>query len=155
MNFFFWIKMAETLGTLCDKLTIVNLKKWHCDSDQKMKSLDVQTIELKKEIDLYVKDAFAGELSSSILFKSNKVFKKEGNETREFSGSLAELFSSLLEVNLELWRTQDKVYDFKKVPVDEKDKVINKLAILNLERNNCMELIDRELQKAINKTNIN
>ena len=147
--------MAETLGTLCDKLTIVNLKKWHCDSDQKMKSLDVQTIELKKEIDLYVKDAFAGELSSSILFKSNKVFKKEGNETREFSGSLAELFSSLLEVNLELWRTQDKVYDFKKVPVDEKDKVINKLAILNLERNNCMELIDRELQKAINKTNIN
>ncbi len=135
--------MAETLGMLCDKLTIVKLKQYHTEDKSKLKSLSIQSIQLQQEIDQYVVDAIAGNiLPEKLTFASNKVFKKEGNAVAEVKGHIGEVFYQLADVNCKLWHEQEKVYEFEKVKPEEKDIVVKQLALLNLERNNCIDAIN-------------
>lgn len=136
--------MAETLGTLSDKLTIVKLKQFHTEDEAKLASLAKQEKQLQSEIDELVKDAINGKISpDKLTFSSNKVYKKEGNETQDLTGSIGQVFGFLADTNCKLWHVQEKVYEFEAVPVAEKDGVIKELAILNLERNNCIDEIDK------------
>ena len=52
--------MAETLGSLCDKLIVVKLKQWHTKDQKRVKSLQIQERVLQQEIDEFVGDAFDG-----------------------------------------------------------------------------------------------
>src|SRR5687767_9577347 len=132
--------MAETLGTLADKLTTVKLKLWHTDDRERTENLKRQEKQLENEIDELVRAAISGEIPAERLtFAANKVYKKDGNEIRDFVGSVGQLFSQLAEVNCRLWHVQEKVYEFEKIPVAEKDEVIKQLAIVNLERNQCID----------------
>ena len=71
--------MAETLGTLSDKLTIVKLKQFHTEDEARLQSLANQEAQLQNEIDELVKDAINGRISpEKLTFASNKVYKKEG-----------------------------------------------------------------------------
>ena len=47
-------------------------------------------------------------------------------------------------MNCRLWHEQEKVYEFDKVPVEEKDVVVKQLALLNLERNKCIDSINKQ-----------
>ncbi|MEP6594451.1 MAG: hypothetical protein ABJA71_00835 [Ginsengibacter sp.] len=137
--------MAETLGMLCDKLTIVKLKQFHTEDVDRLDSLNRQASDLQHEIDNYISDAINGKISpDKLTFEANKVFKKEGNEIALVQGNIAEVFYKLADVNCRLWHEQEKVYDFEKVPVNEKDKVVKLLALLNLERNNCIDAINQK-----------
>lgn len=148
--------MAETLGTLADKLTTVQLKLWHTDDPERTRSLEVQQKQLQDEIDEFVAKALAGEIPlEKLTFAANKVYKKEGNEIRDFAGTLGRLFSDLAEVNCQLWHVQEKVYEFEKIPVAEKDDVIKQLAVVNLERNQCIDKLDEEFRKAIESFGFN
>lgn len=139
--------MAETLGSLCDKLTIVKLKQWHSEDAEKQKSLAIQQAQLQEEINEFVKSACAGIIPiERLTFVSNKVFKKEGNVVADVKGNIGKIFSQLAEVNCKLWHVQEKVYEFEKVAVEEKDKVVKQLALLNLERNKCIDEIDSRFQ---------
>ena len=135
--------MAETLGMLCDKLTIVKLKQYHTNDEQRLVSLEKQSAQLQYEIDTFVEDAILGNIPSDRLtFAANKVYKKEGNEVAGVTGNIGALFFQLAEVNCKLWHEVEKGYDIENVPVEEKDKIVKMLAILNLERNNCIDAID-------------
>ena len=140
--------MAETLGTLADKLTTVKLKLWHTDDPERTRSLEVQQKQLQDEIDELVRAAVAGEIPTERLtFAANKVYKKDGNEMREFTGTVGELFAQLAEVDCRLWHVQEKVYEFEQVPVEEKDEVVKQLAIVNLERNQCIDRLDEVFRR--------
>lgn len=143
--------MAETLGTLCDKLTIVKLKQFHSDDSTKLDSLSKQEKSLSEEIDTFLTDAISGQIPiEKLTFSANKVYKKEGNELEELNQvSIGEIFAELAKVNCDLWHEQEKVYDFEKIPVIEKDIVVKQLAILNLKRNQCIDKIDKTLQNFI------
>ncbi|MEO6453457.1 MAG: hypothetical protein ABIN97_05260 [Ginsengibacter sp.] len=144
--------MAETLGMLCDKLTIIKLKQFHTQDEDRLSSLDVQAKTLQDEIDRYISDAFKGNISpDKLTFVSNKVFKKEGNEVSEVTGSIAAVFYQLADVNCRLWHEQEKVYEFERVPADEKDLVVKQLAVLNLERNKCIDSINQQLADMVTK----
>lgn len=135
--------MAETLGSLCDKLTIIKLKQYHTDDHLRIDSLNLQEKQLIEEINHFLSSAVSGEIPlEKLSFKANKVFKAAGNETREIGGNLGEVFSELAKVNCDLWHEQEKVYEFENVETQEKDKVVKKLAILNLERNKCIDRIN-------------
>ena len=43
--------MAETLGTLADKLTTVKLKLWHTEDPERIQSLQKQERQLQDEMD--------------------------------------------------------------------------------------------------------
>ncbi len=142
--------MAETLGTLSDKLTIVKLKQFHTADAARLASLGQQEMQLQTEIDAFVADAFAGRIpAEKLTFAANKVYKKEGNDTQKISGSVGEIFSLLADTNCRLWHVQEKVYEFEDVPADEKNFVVKDLAILNLERNQCIDELDKTFQAII------
>ncbi len=142
--------MAETLGSLCDKLTIVKLKEYHSEDEIRLQSLLQQEKQLQAEIDGFVEEAIAGNISADRLtFSANKVYKKEGNETRNITGNIGEVFAELAKVNCDLWHEQEKVYEFERVAPDMKDSVVKRLAVLNLERNKCIDAIDRQFQSFV------
>lgn len=144
--------MAETLGMLCDKLTIVKLKQFHTEDENRLTSLAKQSEQLQKEIDEYVADAAMGNIESSkMTFEANKVYKKEGNTVSEVQGNFGEVFYQLADVNCRLWHEQEKVYEFENVPVNEKDKVVKQLALLNLQRNKCIDAINSLFVSLITK----
>lgn len=144
--------MAETLGMLCDKLTIVKLKQYHSEDSLRLESLDKQAIQLQQEINEYLSDAIAGHIPEEKLsFAANKVFKEQGNEVAEVSGNFGEIFYQLADVNCRLWHEQEKVYEFEAVAAQDKDRVVKSLAHLNLERNACIDAINALLRDSINK----
>ena len=144
--------MAETLGMLCDKLTIVKLKQYHTEDKERLNSLEKQSAQLQSEIDEYVNAAVQGNIPADrMTFDANKVFKQEGNIVGDVIGNFGEVMYQLADVNCRLWHEQEKVYEFEKVPVDEKDKVVKKLALLNLERNKCIDRINSLFADAILK----
>src|SRR5262249_40386393 len=123
--------MAETLGTLCDKLATVKLKMWHSDDPERLNSLALQEQQLNDEINEFIGAAISGQIPiERLTFAANKVYKKDGNVVPEFDGTLGEMFAQLAHVNCQLWHVQEKVYEFEAVPVDQKDGVIKELAIL-------------------------
>lgn len=144
----------ETLGSLCDKLTIVKLKQYHSEDQQRLASLVEQEQNLRTEIDEYIQDARAGIIPAhKLTFKANKVFKQQGNEVEATKGTIGVVFAKLAEVNCQLWHEQEKVYEFEKVPVLEKDKVVKQLALLNLARTQCIDQIDANFKQSITEQN--
>lgn len=144
--------MAETLGTLCDKLTIVKLKQFHSEEGERLRSLAEQQEQLISEIEDFITDAVSGSIPANRLtFRSNKVYKSKNNEIQSVKGTIGSVFGKLAEVNCLLWHEQEKVYEFEKVAAEEKDSVVKKLAILNLERTNCIDEIDMTLVRLIAK----
>jgi hypothetical protein len=145
--------MAETLGTLCDKLVTVKLKQWHSEDAERLRALAAQERQLREEIDEFVGAALAGDIPASRLtFAANKVYKKEGNEIADIGGSVGQLFAQLAETNCRLWHVQEKVYEFEAIPAEEKDAVIKQLAVLNLERNECIDRLDRQFLTVVEQT---
>lgn len=142
--------MAETLGTLADKLTTVQLKLWHTNDPERTRSLEVQQKQLQDEINEFVAEAFAGEIPiERLTFAANKVYKKDGNAVPEFRGTIGEMFAQLAAVDCRLWHVQEKVYEFEQVPMGQKDELVKQLAIVNLERNQCIDRLDQEFRKTI------
>jgi hypothetical protein len=142
--------MAETLGTLADKLTTVKLKLMHTDDPERTLSLRSQERQLQDEMNELIGGAIAGEIPiERLTFAANKVYKKEGNTVPDFHGTIGEMFSQLAETNCRLWHVQEKVYEFEQIPPDQKDAVIKELAIVNLERNECIDKLDREFRQAV------
>src|SRR5689334_19074393 len=122
--------MAETLGSLCDKLTIVKLKQWHAEGEEKQKSLLEQERRLQEEIGEFVAMAAAGAIPPERLtFAANKVYKQESNPVAAVTGSFGEIMSRLAGVNCKLWHEQEKVYEFEKVAPEEKNAVVKQLAL--------------------------
>jgi len=146
--------MAETLGMLCDKLTIIKLKEYHTENPQRLESLKEQAGLLQQEIDEYVQQAARGMIPvERLTFASNKVFREKGNEVADVTGKIGEVLYQLAAANCCLWHEQEKVYDFEKVPPGEKDKVVKKLAVLNLERNKCIDSINEQFAAIIRNKN--
>jgi hypothetical protein len=142
--------MAETLGSLCDKLTIVKLKQYHTEDSLRLQSLAIQEQNLCEEIDTFIGEALEGRIpAEKLTFASNKVYKRQGNEVAAITGSVAEVFAALAEANCAVWHEQEKLYDFENVPAERKNEVMKQLAVLNLKRNNCIDTIDKKLQELI------
>lgn len=142
--------MSETLGSLCDKLTILELKHWHSQDDEQLANISIQIRQLRNEIDEYIGNAVQGLIPlETIHLPSCKVYKKEGNVIPEVKGGIGEVVSQLAIVNCKLWHQQEKVYEFEKVQPDEKDGVVKQLAILNLERNKCMDEINLQFYRLL------
>ena len=146
--------MAETLGSLCDKLTIVKLKQWHTKDKNRTKSLKTQEKALQEEIDEFVCDAYNGSIRKERLkFEANKVYKKKGNTFAKVKGDIGAVFSRLARVNCELWHEVERSYDIDRVADEQKGALVKKLAVLNLERNRCIEAIDENFQRHLLKEN--
>jgi hypothetical protein len=128
------------------------LKQWHSEDEIRLKSLAVQEKQLQQEMNEFISAAISGQIPiARLTFASNKVYKQEGNYVPDVLGSIGEIFSQLAHVNCNLWHEQEKVYEFEKVAASEKDRVVKQLAILNLERNKCIDGIDGNFKALVEK----
>ena len=147
--------MAETLGSLCDKLSIVKLKEYHSENKDKKSLLIRQSKQLILEIDEYVQNAFSDNISiEKLTFKSNKVHGlKNLSFIKKDKSSLGQFIEKLSYTNCLLWHEQEKIYDFENIPPSDKNDVIKKVALLNLERTNFIDQIDEYFKNIILKKN--
>jgi hypothetical protein len=142
--------MAETLGSLCDKLTILKLKEFHSDTPEKTVVLITQRVQICQEIDAYIFGAIKGDIPlDNLTCPSTKIYKKEGNEIQSISGDLGFIISELADINCKLWHDQEKIYEFEKVAPEEKDILVKRLARHNLQRNQCIDIINKQFKKAV------
>ena len=134
--------MAETLGSLCDKLIISELKKIHTLDELKIHEVQSRIEILKEELNEFVDNAIRGKISKNrLVVKANKVYDESKYPQYNCTLSMAGYISELSRINFELWKEQEKIYEFDSVPDNLKNSVIYKLAKLNLDRNKIIEEI--------------
>ena len=114
--------MAETLGSLIDKLSIKNLRYWHLDElIQQENSSDLKTEELKaklitvesqrkdllNEIDTFLAAALAGEVK--VCDEKVKLYRNTNVSSLENVNKLGEAVSELAMSNTRIWHLEDEV----------------------------------------------
>ena len=153
--------MAETLGSLIDKLSIKNLRYWHLDEDSqardvsdpqkqalmdKMELVDRQRKELLEEIDVFLSSALAGEVR--IRDEKVKLYKNLNVTSAEDVNHLGEAVSKLAMSNIKLWHLEDEVRR-EDLPDADIVKTKRKIDTNNQERNNFMDKVDEILENFV------
>ena len=153
--------MAETLGSLIDKLSIKNLRYWHLDEDSqardvsdpqkqelmdKMELVDRQRKELLEEIDVFLSSALAGEVR--IRDEKVKLYKNLNVTSADDVNHLGEAVSKLAMSNIKLWHLEDEVRR-KDLPDTDIVKTKRKIDTNNQERNNFMDKVDEILENFV------
>ena len=153
--------MAETLGSLIDKLSIKNLRYWHLDEDaqardvsdpqkqelmDKMELVDRQRKELLEEIDVFLSSALAGEVR--IRDEKIKLYKNLNVTSAEDVNHLGEAVSKLAMSNIKLWHLEDEVRR-EDLPDTDIVKTKRKIDTYNQERNNFMDKVDEILENFV------
>jgi len=153
--------MAETLGSLIDKLSIKNLRYWHLDEDAqakdasdpqkeeltaKMKLVDRQRKELLEEIDGFLEAAFAGKVR--IRDEKIKLYKNLNVISSEGLNHLGETVSKLAMSNIKLWHLEDEGRR-EDLPDADIVKIKRTIDTNNQERNNFMDKVDEILENFV------
>ena len=156
--------MAETLGSLIDKLSIKNLRYWHLheviqgkdasdsqieELQAKMDLVDRQRKELLEEIDAFLDAALTGKVR--IRDEKVKLYKNLNVTSTGGINQLGEVVSELAMSNIKLWHLEDRVRrdDLPDAEIVKTKRIID---TTNQERNNFMDKVDEILEKAANRS---
>ena len=153
--------MAETLGSLIDKLSIKNLRYWHLDEvmqakdvsgsqvkelKAKMELVDCQRKELLGEIDDFLSAALKGEVR--IRDEKVKLYKNLNVVSSDGLSQLGEVVSELAMSNIKIWHLEDEVRR-DDLPDSKIVKTKRSIDTTNQERNNLMDKVDEILENAV------
>jgi len=148
--------MAETLGSLVDKLSIKNLRIWHLDEALEQKNTsdyaelkakrdlaDKQRQTLVNEINDFLVSAFKGEVC--IRDEKIKLYANTNVSSSDSIKKLGEAVSELAFRNIKLWHCEDEVRrtDLEDVEIV---KIKRRIDTTNQERNDLMDKVDEILQ---------
>ena len=157
--------MAETLGSLIDKLSIKNLRYWHLDesiakenssSPQtqelkiKLKLVDSQRKDLLNEIDAFLAAALTGDVK--VCDEKVKLYRNTNVSSLENINKLGEAVSELAMSNTRIWHLEDEVRR-EDLLDSEVVKLKRKIDQNNQERCNLVDKVDEILQQATNQKN--
>ena len=155
--------MAETLGSLVDKLSIKSLRYWHLDesiqkediSDTKTKELKAkldlvnsQRQELRDEIDAFLVAALAGDVK--ICDEKVKLYYNTNVSSFENVNKLGEAVSELAVRNNRMWHLEDEVRR-EDLPDSEIVQLKRRIDQTNQERCDLVDKVDDILKKATNQ----
>lgn len=149
--------MAETLGSLVDKLSIKNLRIWHLDEElekndgSKKKELkakrdlaDKQRQSLVNEINAFLGAAFKGEVC--IRDEKIKMYANTNVASSDNIHKLGEAVSELAFRNIKLWHCEDEVRRTD-LPDSEIVKIKRRIDATNQERNDLIDKVDEIIQR--------
>ncbi len=149
--------MAETLGSLVDKLSIKNLRLWHLDeileqsngSDPKRKELEAKReLVLKQSQDLMdeINGYFALALEGKVKIRDEKVKLYDNKNVRSTDAikALGLAVSELAMTNIRCWHLEDEVRRTD-LPDAKIVQIKRKIDATNQERNDLMDKIDEIL----------
>lgn len=149
--------MAETLGSLVDKLSIKNLRIWHLEealedkdapaaqhSELKVKRdlADKQRQDLMGEIDCFLDAALRGEVR--IRDEKIKLYNNTNVSSTDGIRDLGQVVSELALRNIKLWHLEDEA---RRTDLPDSAIVQTKRMIdtTNQERNDLMDKVDEIL----------
>ena len=148
--------MAETLGSLVDKLSIKNLRVWHLDEALEQKNTsdyaelkakrdlaDKQRQTLVNEINDFLVSAFKGEVC--IRDEKIKLYANTNVSSSDSIKKLGEAVSELAFRNIKIWHCEDEVRRTDLADV-EIVKIKRSIDTTNQERNDLMDKVDEILQ---------
>ena len=148
--------MAETLGSLVDKLSIKNLRIWHLDEALEQKNAsdyaelkarrdlaDKQRQNLVNEINDFLVSAFKGEVC--IRDEKIKLYANTNVSSSDSIKKLGEAVSELAFRNIKLWHCEDEV---RRTDLADAEivKIKRRIDTTNQERNDLMDKVDEILQ---------
>lgn len=153
--------MAETLGSLIDKLSIKNLRLWHIDEalegakkggtadlQAKKKLVQRQRLELVEEINGFLALALRGKIK--IRDQKVKLYSNPGAAALADLDGFAETVGELALRNIRLWHLEDDVRK-SGVPASQVASLKRQIDTTNQERNNLMDRIDEILEAKTKK----
>lgn len=155
--------MAETLGSLVDKLSIKNLRLWHLDelleeksgAPEKIKELQAKReLVLKQSQDLMdeINGFFAAALEGEVTIRDEKI-KMYTNKNVKPTDAIKELGLAISELsmrNIWCWHLEDEVRR-EDLPDSEIVKLKRRIDATNQERNDLMDKVDEILSKEAGK----
>jgi len=146
--------MAETLGSLVDKLSIKNLRIWHLEEalekDSKSEELkgkrdlaDKQRQNLVQEINGFLVAALQGEVC--IRDEKIKMYTNTNVSSSDSIKKLGEAVSELAFRNIKLWHCEDEV---RRTDLADSEivEIKRRIDTTNQERNDLMDKVDQILQ---------
>jgi hypothetical protein len=146
--------MAETLGSLVDKLSIKNLRIWHLEEalekDSESEELkakrdlaDKQRENLVQEINGFLVAALQGEVC--IRDEKIKMYTNTNVSSSDSIKKLGEAVSELAFRNIKLWHCEDEV---RRTDLEDSEivKIKRRIDTTNQERNDLMDKVDKILQ---------
>jgi len=151
--------MAETLGSLVDKLSIKNLRLWHLDELLANESGAPEKInELKAKRELVLKQSqdlmdeingfFAAALEGKVKIRDEKI-KMYENKNVKPTDAIKQLGLAISELslrNIRCWHLEDEVRR-EDLPDSEIVQLKRKIDATNQERNDLMDKVDEILGK--------
>jgi hypothetical protein len=153
--------MAETLGSLVDKITIKEIRKYHLQEMRKFKGgkfplkvinskitiLNKQIKIMGFEIDSFIVSALKGRIH--LRDEKLKIYNalKDMDKIPQFS-SLGAAISGLAQKNLELWHLEDEARK-KDVTLEYIGRIKQKIDLANQQRNDLIDKIDRLLENLV------
>lgn len=153
--------MAETLGSLIDKLTIKELREYHLKAMLKSRVKSFPVPDLKKKLRLTqlqkkdlieeINDFIVAVVKGKVKMSDEKL--KIYNAPQHF-GRIPELnspgqaISYLAQKNLELWGLEDEARR-KDVSNAYIGKIKSKINLANQQRNDLIDALDKLLEKCI------
>lgn len=153
--------MAETLGSLIDKLTIKDIREYHIQQmlkldkkkfskiqlKEKLVILEKQKREIIQEINSFIVASFSGKLSlRDVKLKVYNDLKDIGRIT--LSKSMGQAISGLANKNLELWHLEDEARR-KDVSLAYIGKIKKMIDPANQQRNDYIDRIDQLLEEKV------
>jgi len=146
--------MAETLGSLIDKLSIKEIRLWHINrarknvrAKQMLRILNNQICDLEKEINWFLLEAANGR----VRLRDEKLKMYSPYDRKKYlSSSAGDLMRALCAKNLELWHLEDEV---RRPGIgDHKIAILkHRIDVANQERNDLIDEIDRQLEKVLKR----
>jgi hypothetical protein len=146
--------MAETLGSLVDKLSIKNLRIWHLEEalekdsgSEELKAkrdlADKQRQNLVEEINGFLVAALQGEVC--IRDEKIKMYTNTNVSSSDSVKKLGEAVSELAFRNIKLWHCEDEV---RRTDLEDSEivKIKRRIDTTNQERNDLMDKVDQILQ---------
>ena len=148
--------MAETLGSLVDKLSIKNLRIWHLDEaleknpgsgDEELKAkrdlADKQRQRLVNEINAFIIAALKGEVC--IRDEKIKMYTNTNVSSSANINKLGDAISELAFRNIKLWHCEDEV---RRTDLADSEivQIKRRIDTTNQERNDLMDKVDEILQ---------
>ena len=146
--------MAETLGSLVDKLSIKNLRIWHLEEalekDSESEELkakrdlaDKQREKLVQEINGFLVAALQGEVC--IRDEKIKMYTNTNVSSSDSIKKLGEAVSELAFRNIKLWHCEDEV---RRTDLADSEivEIKRRIDTTNQERNDLMDKVDQILQ---------
>ena len=151
--------MAETLGSLVDKLSIKNLRLWHLDElleEKSGASAKTDELQAKRELVLIqsrdlmdeINGFFVAALAGKVTIRDEKI-KMYDNKNVKPADAIKELGQAISELslrNIRCWHLEDEVRR-EDLPDAEIVQLKRRIDATNQERNDLMDKVDEILAR--------